>query len=121
MILPEKRDVPENKGKVYGWFRKKSPGSSPRRKPGSTRRGRDSNNWIPASAGMTNFVGFRLFTRSSILDPFEKIQFLYIMFQPFVKAPSIADFGLRISDFICFFFLSIRNPQSPIRNRNLLP
>jgi len=43
------------------------------------------------------------------------------MFQPFVKAPSIADFGLRISDFICFFFLSIRNPQSPIRNRNLLP
>jgi len=54
-------------------------------------------------------------------DPFEKIQFLYIMFRPFVKAPSIADFGLRISDFICFFFLSIRNPQSPIRNRIPLP
>jgi len=109
MILPEKRDVPENKGKVYGWFRKKSPGSSPRRKPGSTRRGRDSNNWIPASAGMTNFVGFRLFTRSSILDPFEKIQFLYIMFQPFVKAPSIADFGFYL------LFLSF-NPQSAIAN-----
>jgi hypothetical protein len=48
-------------------------------------------------------------------NPFEKIQFLYIMFQPFVKAPSIADFGLRISEFIRFF-LSISNPQSPIRN-----
>jgi len=62
--------------------------------------------------GREGFLG-RPFQNAKVL---QKIQFLYIMFPPFVKAPSIADFGLRISDFICFFFLSIRNPQSPIRN-----
>jgi hypothetical protein len=50
--------------------------------------------------------------KARIRNPFEKIQFLYIMFQPFVKAPSIADCGFPIPDFICLFFLSIRNPQS---------
>jgi hypothetical protein len=48
-------------------------------------------------------------------DPFEKNQFLYIMFPPFVKAPAIADFGLRIVNFWPSRF-SIPNPQSPIRN-----
>ena len=38
------------------------------------------------------------------------------MFPPFVKAPAIADFGLRISEIIHVFSF---NPQSEIRNPKL--
>jgi len=48
-----------------------------------------------------------------VTNPLEKIHFLYIIFPPFVKAVTIADFGLRISEFIHVFSF---NPQSAIAN-----
>jgi uncharacterized protein YgbK (DUF1537 family) len=53
-----------------------------------------------------------------VTNPFEKIHFLYIMFPPFVKAPSncgfrIADFGFG-NLFMFFFQSALRNRQSAI-------
>ena len=57
----------------HRWTRNKSIGSSPGRKSGS----RTSwNDWIPAFAGMTNSIGFRLFTRWSALMVSQKIHLL---------------------------------------------
>jgi hypothetical protein len=48
-----------------------------------------------------------------VMNPFEKIHFLYITFQPFVKAPG--NCGFRIADFGIYSCFSL-NPQSAIAN-----